>query len=155
MPRHRGHFGIARSVRLSVPRCSCLGYSHAGCLQLSHRRPIEMCGLRTSPRTDVDPPRFLPPSNCHRREGGYRLAAPAGRYLNCWKRVSEMHCCGFAESQLRFFRALISAVSTPNKYNTGLIDAIHSLFHTRVPLSATEVLLSQDRVCGTVYRLLL
>jgi len=22
---------------LSVPRCSCLGYRHAGCLQLSHR----------------------------------------------------------------------------------------------------------------------
>jgi len=34
-----------------------------------------MCGLRTRPRTDVDPPRFLPPSNCHRR-GAYRLAAP-------------------------------------------------------------------------------
>jgi len=33
-----------------------------------------MCGLRTRPRTDVDPPRFLPPSNCHRR-GAYRLAA--------------------------------------------------------------------------------
>jgi len=30
----------------------------------------------------------------------------------------------------------------------------HSLFHAHVPLSATEVLLSQDRVCGTVYRLL-
>jgi len=29
----------------------------------------------------------------------------------------------------------------------------HSLFHAHVPLSATEVLLSQDRVCGTVYRL--
>ena len=65
----RGHFGIARSVRLSVPWRSCLGYRHAGCLQLSHRRPPEMCGLRTSPRTDVDPPRFLPPSNC-RRGGG-------------------------------------------------------------------------------------
>jgi len=30
----------------------------------------------------------------------------------------------------------------------------HSLFHAHVPLSATEVSLSQDRVCGTVYRLL-
>ena len=28
------------------------------------------------------------------------------------------------------------------------------LFHAHVPLLATEVLLSQDRVCGTVYRLL-
>jgi len=43
----------------------------------------------------------------------------------------------------------------------GMVDVIsarlpteHSLFHARVPLSATEVLLSQDRVCGTVYRLL-
>jgi len=57
--RPRGHTGIVRSVRLSVPWRSCLGYRHAGCLQLSHRRPPEMCGLRTRPRTDVDPPRFL------------------------------------------------------------------------------------------------
>ena len=34
-----------------------------------------MGGLRTSPRTDVDPPRFLPPSNFHRRGAAYRLAA--------------------------------------------------------------------------------
>jgi len=58
--RHpRGHFGIARSVRLSVKWRSCLGYKHAGCLQLSHRRPLETCGLRTRSQTDVDPPRFL------------------------------------------------------------------------------------------------
>jgi len=31
---------------------------------------------------------------------------------------------------------------------------VHSLFHAHVPLSATEASLSQDRVCGTVYRLL-
>ena len=37
--RRRGHFVIARSVRLYVPRRSCLGYRHAGCLQLSRRRP--------------------------------------------------------------------------------------------------------------------
>jgi len=68
MPHARG-FGIARSVRRSVPWRSCL--------QLSHRRSPEMCGvLRTRPRTDVDPSRFLPPSNCHRRGGAYRLAAP-------------------------------------------------------------------------------
>ena len=46
-----------------MPWLSCLGYRHAGCLQLSHRRPPEMCGLRTRPRMGVDPPRFLPPSN--------------------------------------------------------------------------------------------
>jgi len=35
------------------------------------------------------------------------------------------------------------------------LPAEHSLFHAHVPLSATEVLLSQDRVFGTsVYRLL-
>jgi len=75
------HFGIARSVRLSVPWGSYLGYRHTGCLQLSHHRPPEMCGLPTRPLTDVDPPRFLPPSNCRRREA-YRLAAPSpGRHL--------------------------------------------------------------------------
>ena len=54
--------------------CPSLGCRHAGCLQLSHRRPPEMCGLRTRPRTDVDPPRFL-----HRTAtgvGAYRLAVP-------------------------------------------------------------------------------
>jgi len=77
--RPRGDFGIARSVRLSVRWRSCLGYSLAGCLQLSHCRPPEMCGLLTRPRTDVDPPRFLPLSNCHRR--GHIVSPPPGRYL--------------------------------------------------------------------------
>ena len=36
----------SRSVRLSVAWRSCLGYRQAGCLQLSHRRPPEMCGLQ-------------------------------------------------------------------------------------------------------------
>jgi len=63
-PAIGGHFGITRSVRLSVPWRGCLGYRHADCLQLSNRQPPEMCGLRTRPRTDADPLRFLPPSNC-------------------------------------------------------------------------------------------
>ena len=94
------HFAVqsvlARSVRLSVPWRSCLGYRHAGCLQLSHRRLPEMCGLRTRPRTDVDPPRFMDPwtdadyaivyeTICHRRTaiGGGRISSrpPPGRYL--------------------------------------------------------------------------
>ena len=61
----RGHFGIAQSIRLSVPWCSCLGYRHAGCLQLSHRQPPKVCRLTTHPRMNVDPPRFLPVSNGH------------------------------------------------------------------------------------------
>jgi len=77
MPPPYGHFGIARSVlRLSVSWRSCLGYRHTGCLRLSHRRPPEMCGLRTRPRTDVDPPRSLfpsvaPPGFCNRGEVRY------------------------------------------------------------------------------------
>ena len=51
----------------------------AACSLATARRPPQMCGLRTRLRTDVDPPRFLLPSYCHRR-GAYRLAAP-GRYL--------------------------------------------------------------------------
>ena len=80
------------SVRMSVPWRSCLGYGHAGCPQRCHRRPPAMCGLRTRPRTDVDPPRFLPPSNCHRR-GAYRLAVPATLFFteteNINKRTSK------------------------------------------------------------------
>jgi len=74
------------SVRLSVPWC--LGYRHAGCLQLSHRRAPEMCGLQTRPRTDVDPPRFLPPSNCHRR--GHIVSPPPGRYIVCYTTLCIM-----------------------------------------------------------------
>jgi len=60
----RGAFwnsAIRRSVCLSHGATARLGYRHAGCLQLSHHRPPEMCGLRTRPRTDVDPPRFVHP----------------------------------------------------------------------------------------------
>jgi len=80
-PYGRGQWAILRSVCQSVPWCSCLGYRHAGCLQLSHRRPPEMCGLRTRLRTDVDPPRCLPPSNCRRRGGGHIIAPPPGRFI--------------------------------------------------------------------------
>jgi len=65
---------VCLSVCLFVPWRSCLGYRHAGCRQLSHRRPPQICGLRTRPRTDVDPPRFLPPSNWHRR--GHIVSPP-------------------------------------------------------------------------------
>jgi len=65
------HGGIKQchdpSVRLSVPWHSCLGCRHTGCLQLSHCWPPETCGLWTRPRTDVDSPRFVQPSNCRRR----------------------------------------------------------------------------------------
>jgi len=61
------------AIRLSVPWRSCLCYRQAGCLQLSHRRPPEMCGLLTRPRTDVDPPRFLDRTAIG--GGAYRLAA--------------------------------------------------------------------------------
>jgi len=60
-PHPRGAFwnsAIPPSVCPSV--ClSCLGYRHAGCLQLSRRRPPEMCRLRTRPRTEIDLQRFL------------------------------------------------------------------------------------------------
>ena len=45
-----------------------------------------------------------------------------------------------------------SRATRPNTSEAHL-PTEHSLFHAHVPLSATEVSLSQDRVCGTVYRL--
>jgi len=80
-PAIGGHFGITsvcQSVRLSVSWRSCLGYRHVGCLQLSHRRPPEMRRLRTHPRTDVDPPRFLDRTAIG---GRHIVSLPPGRYL--------------------------------------------------------------------------
>ena len=75
----RGHFGIARSVRLSVIWRICLCYRHAGCLQLSHHRLPEMCGLWTRPRTDVDPPRFMDRTAIG--GGGHIVSPPPGDTL--------------------------------------------------------------------------
>jgi len=80
VPALRGHLGIARPV---CPMAQL--YAHAGCLQLSHRRPRDMCGQRTHRRPDVDPPRFLTGSEtiCHRRTaiggGGHIVSPPPGR----------------------------------------------------------------------------
>jgi len=87
-PTLRGHFGIARPVHLSVhpsvPWRKFLGYRHAVCLQLSHRWPPEMCGLRTCPLMDVDLQRFLDQTAI----GGNSVSPPPGRYLvNCCVRV--------------------------------------------------------------------
>jgi len=68
-------------IRLSVPWRSCLGYRRAGCLQLSHRRPPKMCGLRTRPRTKVDPPRFLSSSLTY---------TVSGRALNSTQTKNQM-----------------------------------------------------------------
>ena len=87
---------------VSVPWCSCLGYRHAGCLQLSHRRSPEMCGLRM----DVDPPRFLDQAAIG---GGHIVSPPTGRYLvlNIFKYAKYgfcgcLSCCaGFREHSCR------------------------------------------------------
>ena len=91
-PRPRGG-AFWNSVIVSVPWRSCLGYRHAGCLQLSQCRPPEMCGLWTRPRTDVDPPRFLPPRTAI--GGGHIVSPPPGRYLAwdyLYKSVQFMYC---------------------------------------------------------------
>ena len=71
-----------------------------------------------------------------------------------------MHCnfiCGLSDVITNTFSQSVSQ----SVHYIDLVDVIsahlpteHSLFHARVLLSATQVLLSQDRVCGTVYRLL-
>ena len=78
MPRHQGggQFGIARSVRLSVPWRSCLGYRYAGCLQLSYRRPPEMCGLRPSADGRRSAAIFATVELPSAAAGAYRLADP-------------------------------------------------------------------------------
>jgi len=79
-PQNRGAFGIVRSVHVSVPWRSCLGYRQAGCLQLSRRRPAEMCILWTHLWTDTDRVIFvtveLPSAG-----GEHIVLPPPGRYL--------------------------------------------------------------------------
>jgi len=53
-------------------------------MSLSYRRPPEMCGLRTRPRTDVDPPRFLDRTAIGGR--AYRLAALGA--ITCFRFIS-------------------------------------------------------------------
>ena len=95
-PRLRGHFGIAWSVCLSVQWHSCLGYRHtAGCLQLSHRQPPEICGLQTRLRTDVDLPWFLDWSAI---SGGH-IILPAPGAIPC---SEHAHCNGSVHSELNW-----------------------------------------------------
>jgi len=85
---------IRPSVCLYVPWRSCP--RHAGCLQLSHRRRLpKMCGLRTRPRTDVDPPRVELPSAgggilCRRLRGDNLLIK--ARSHSCDS--TELNCIG-------------------------------------------------------------
>ena len=135
----------ADTSRLNLPHGSLiyhLGYRHAGCLQLSHRRPPETCGLRTRPRTDVDPPRFLdpwrpdwrqrdmPPSNCHRR-GAYRLAAPGA--ITCWSRASASRCWLAAALQFANFAVQFSS--------SAVNTALQSLFVIKETMHVWPVLL--------------
>ena len=109
-----GHFGIARSVRLSVPWRSCLGCRHAGCLQISHRRLPKICGLRTRPRTDVDPPRFfLRPSNCHRRRGiSSRRLRGDTLFRRCWHVTAGPMVVGLTGEQFQLRREMCAKNNT-------------------------------------------
>jgi len=84
-----------------------------------------------------------------------RLANPiSGKYIvSC--RLAQLLAAKFETHHLawsclvdRLYEGVLNVVISAR------LPTEHSLFHAHVPLSATEVLLSQDRVCGTVYRLL-
>jgi len=134
-PLHGGSLSdtaIRPSVCLSVclyPRRSCLGCRHAGCLQLSHRRPPAMCVPRTRPQTDVDPPRL-----CHRRTaisgaGAYRLAASGVslfQFVCCRRGFNIEYCARWSATKRR--RALHrrplshgAARVEPSVHRVGLI----------------------------------
>jgi len=70
---HASRSAIVISVRPSVcPMArSCPGYKHAGAAC-----SLATCGLRTRPRTDVDPPRVELPS-----AGGHIVSSASGRHL--------------------------------------------------------------------------
>ena len=57
-----------------------------------------MCRLRTHPQTDVDPQRFLPPSNCHWRAGGGIVSPPRGDTLFSTE-VEAHRLCGWCRGE--------------------------------------------------------
>jgi len=81
-------FVIHRGKYATPPYSFILFYFHVrcaggisyipGCLRVSHRRPPEMRGLRTRPRTDVDPPRFLDPWLATKRYATVELPSAGG-----------------------------------------------------------------------------
>jgi len=86
------------SARLSVPGRSCP--RRAAALGYSHRRPPEMCGLRTGQRTDVDPPLVEMPSPLKLRPCGaiqiclLLLLLLSSRCFDCVIEGTETKSCG-------------------------------------------------------------
>jgi len=100
---HQG--SCAQPVCLSVPWRSCLGYRHAGCLQLSHRQPPDMCDLWEL--------------NCHQRRA-CRLAEPG--VITCYHQYrynNEHSPCLLLSLQCRQLQARWTvAASTMNPPQT-------------------------------------
>ena len=82
--------------------------------------------------------------------------------FSCWRKVIDWLRCRYllrqsvpdTRSSNRERPVTDCWTNSPHKSEHVCLPVEHSLFHADVPLSATEVLLSQDRVCGTVYTLL-
>ena len=112
MPRCRGDLSDT-AIRPSV--CLSRGAAALG-YRLSHRRPPEMCGLRTRPRTDVDPSRVELPS-----AGEYRLAAP--RAITCLYKVVGL-CCVNVLGPSRSYAHMLTA----SMYNNSANDRLCCIF---------------------------
>ena len=70
---------VCPSVRLSVPRRSCLGYRHAGWLPAAQPPPAVRAVGTADPSADGRRSATIFGSNCHRR--GHIVSQPPGRYL--------------------------------------------------------------------------
>ena len=114
-----------------------------------------MCGLRTRLRTDVNPPRFLVPSNCHRRGLNHRLAPspiytryrPLGA-ISCVYRPVCYYCLFIAATYLFrwtqvIFLCNISYWRKSTSSNDWIccfsLDAFDGCRETRVSLSVNNV----------------
>ena len=131
--RPKGHFRIVRFVCRSVPYCICLRHRHAVCLQLSHRRPSEMCGLRTRPQTDTDPPPFFDRTAIG---GGHIVSPPPGRYLATTStRICRISCLRWLGS--RVVSVLDSGAEGPgcqSQPRSCRVTVLGKLFTPIVPL---------------------
>ena len=140
IPRSYNNFGQVVHTRVPLSTNSKFGTS---------QRAVMPCGGKGNCRSGVTPAMH------HRLLWFIRL-----RVLSLRKKDEQLSALPTCLCQLHWLPVQrrvefqIACLAHQSIMSTAPTLTEHSLFHAHVPLSVTEVFLSQDHMCGTVYRLL-
>jgi len=130
-PRRRGEGALSgTAIRPSV--CPSPGYRHAGCLQPAGHQRCADCGVRTRPRTDVDPPRVELPS-----AWAYRLAAPGA--ITCSSKFANFSHPGSPPYVIPLdFRRYLSRHKNQSPYSLGVHNCSRSVVCETVTVAVQD-----------------